>query len=223
MSKKRTKKSPGKIIIAGIILVILGFAGINAPDALYEYLGMNPPSHSQTYEKQEPEGDNPGVEDLGKSNFSKSELTNQSKGYIVYEDLDSLKRPQGAYALLKKNMINTGTPANRDVRPPGFVSGTSPYFHSRGHLIGRQLGGSGDEPKNLATLYQNPVNTPYMTTYENQVRDALEKGDTVFYKVTVEYEGDNVFPKAVVMEGKSLKKNLIDFHIRIYNLQGDEV
>ena len=54
-------------------------------------------------------------------------------------------------------MVNTGTSANKDIRPAGFISGKA--NHSRGHLIGRQMGGSGDDPRNLTTLYQNPVNT----------------------------------------------------------------
>lgn len=213
---KRKKATPklSTYLVAAAILLILTIGKIAAPPELYEFLGLEPPTSTSKLETKS----NPGIEDLGKSTFTKEELTNRQKGYIVYENLDNLKRPQGAYALLKKAMINTGTSANRDIRPVGFISGEKPYYHSRGHLIGRQLGGSGDEVKNLATLYQNPVNTPYMTKYENQVRAALEKGLTIFYRVTVEYDGEKVFPKAVVMEAKSLNSTEIDFHVRIYNL-----
>lgn len=213
--KKSTKKLT-TYLLAAALFVVLTIAKIAAPPELYEFLGLEAPKES-TISKIDTQK-NPGIEDLGKSHFTKKELTNREKGYIFYENLDSLNRPQGAYALLKKEMINTGTSANRNIRPVGFISGEKPYYHSRGHLIGRQLGGSGDEIRNLATLYQNPVNTPYMTKYENQVRTALEKGLTVFYRVTVEYEGKNVFPKAVVMEAKSLNSPEIDFHVRIYNL-----
>ncbi|WP_071131616.1 DNA/RNA non-specific endonuclease [Enterococcus timonensis] len=214
--KKKTSKNPTKILVGVIILLVLGFAGINAPESLYEFFGLT----SLIEEVQTPvsEKNNPGVEDLGKSSFTTEQLQDQA-AFIEYEELDSLKRPQGASALLKKNLINTGTSANRDIRPPGFISGEKPYFHSRGHLIGRQLGGSGDDPRNLATLYQNPVNTPYMTTYENQIRQAMEDNLTVFYQVKVEYDGNNLFPKAVVLSAKTLNNPTLDFSVRIYNLQ----
>ena len=52
-------------------------------------------------------------------------------------------------------MVNTGTSANKDIRPAGFISGKLIIRVA----IGRQMGGSGDDPRNLTTLYQNPVNT----------------------------------------------------------------
>ena len=77
-------------------------------------------------------------------------------------------------------MVNTGTSANKDIRPAGFISGKA--NHSR--VLPNpspQMGGSGDDPRNLTTLYQNPVNT-YMTKYENQIRAALDRGETVRYR-----------------------------------------
>ena len=115
-----------------------------------------------------PVGTNSGPQESGPATFTNSELKDRSEGWISYDPLDHLKRPTGAEALLKKAMINTGTSANRKIRPPGFISGPK-YDHSRGHLIAKQFGGSGDDPKNLVTLYQYPVNDPYMNYYEREL------------------------------------------------------
>lgn len=214
-------KKQKQLVYSLIIIAVVALASVILPDSVKQSLGLDVKTE-QTQTKTStpaPSGNNPGVKDLGKSQFSDKQLTNAKKGYIHYEALDKFERPQGAWALLKKNMINSGTSANSDIRPIGFVTGKAPYYHSRGHLIGRQLGGSGDEIKNLATLYQNPVNTPYMTTYENQVRAAMENNETIFYQVKLEYKDDStLLPTSLTMAGKSLT-GALDFYVRIYNLQ----
>lgn len=218
-NKKKTF-SPIKSFIGIGIILLLGIIGVAVPKQIYVDLGLlEEPAKKENLKPDEtlPTSTKKGIEDFGKSHFTKEELTDQKKGYIVYEEKDELGRPTGAYGLFKKDMINTGTPANQKIKPPGFKSGNPPYEHSRGHLIGRQLGGSGDDERNLITLYQRPANTPYMTTYENQIRRVLEKGQTVFYRVKVDYEENRVFPVAVTMEAKSLESSDIDFYVRIFN------
>ncbi len=164
-----------------------------------------------------PVGANNGPQKLGHATFTTDELKDSSNGWISYHPLDQLKRPTGADALLKKTMINTGTSANRAIRPPGFISGPQ-YDHSRGHLIAKQFGGSGNEPKNLVTLYQYPVNDPYMNYYELEIRHALNKGDTVRYRVIPHYTQQELIPESILLEAKGLRQNsTIDFKIEIPN------
>ncbi|MHC9533273.1 DNA/RNA non-specific endonuclease [Dellaglioa sp. BT-FLS60] len=159
-----------------------------------------------------------GIIDNKNPTFSKSDLADSSSGWIKYGALDSLGRATQANALLVKALEARGTSANASIRPTGFVSGLSPYYHSRGHLIGRQLGGNGDKKENLATLYQNPVNTPYMTKYENAVRAAIDKGDHVRYQITPIFSGKSLFPKAIQMQGKSTTSwGNINFNVTILN------
>ncbi|WP_420824947.1 DNA/RNA non-specific endonuclease [Symmachiella dynata] len=47
---------------------------------------------------------------------------------------------------------------------------------ARGHLLGDQLGGSGNEVRNLDTLEQNAANSPVMRGYEAAIRQAVEGG-----------------------------------------------
>ncbi|MBO0460387.1 DNA/RNA non-specific endonuclease [Enterococcus sp. DIV1298c] len=163
-----------------------------------------------------PTGNNPGPQDLGQASFTANDFST-NHGWIEYHALDQLGRPTGADALLEKSMINTGTSANRDIRPPGFISGPR-YDHSRGHLIAKQFGGSGDDKRNLVTLFQFPVNDPYMNFYELKIRKALNHGETVRYRVTPHYAGDELIPESVELEAKGTGNNpTIDFTVLIPN------
>ncbi|MEU6280057.1 ricin-type beta-trefoil lectin domain protein [Streptomyces sp. NPDC047028] len=120
-------------------------------------------------------------------------------GSVQFAGLDALGRPQGMSAAISRPMIGEGTPADASIRPPGFTGGRPIGDQARGHLLGRQLGGSGDIPENLVTLLQNPVNTPIMSGFERQVRLAVEGGQFVQYSVTPIYEGSNLVPRAVTL------------------------
>ena len=216
----RKKKPPFNstiMLIGALIILILGAVGVKVPDALQDLFNVQPQTTTPS-STPAPKGDNPGPIENGKATFSAEELKDNSNGWITYHSLDRLKRATGADALLNPAMVNTGTSANKDIRPAGFISGKA--NHSRGHLIGRQMGGSGDDPRNLTTLYQNPVNTPYMTKYENQIRAALDRGETVRYRVTPVYNGNDLLAEKIILEAKSLKTNSpIDFSVTILNKQ----
>src|SRR5215204_4698839 len=79
-----------------------------------------------------------------------------------------------------------GSAADPDIRPPGFDQ-LPARNRARGHLLGRQLGGSGDLPANLVALYQIRANTPVMRNYETAVAEAVRAGETVRYTVRPVY------------------------------------
>lgn len=220
MARKKQKPpfSPAIMLVAVLLILVLGVFGVQVPDTIQEMFGVHTQQQSKPTTTTSVSSTNPGPKELGPATFSTNELTDSKSGWIDYHSLDSLGRATGAEALLKPAMVNTGTSANKDIRPPGFISGLDPTNHSRGHLIGRQLGGSGDDARNLTTLYQTPVNTPFMTKYENQVRQALDKGETIRYRVTPVYEGTELLCKQIDMEAKGLNKNTtVDFRVTILN------
>jgi hypothetical protein len=79
-----------------------------------------------------------------------------------------------------------GSAADPDIRPPGFDR-LPPRNRARGHLLGRQLGGTGDLAANLVALYQTRANSPVMRDYETAVAEAVEAGETVRYTVRPRY------------------------------------
>jgi hypothetical protein len=112
-------------------------------------------------------------------------------------ELDALGRTTGAAATITREMLGTGSAASRTIRPAGFVSGSA--NHARGHLISRLLGGSGRDPRNLVTLYQNPVNSPVMRGFEQQVANAVRSGQTVRYEVVPIYRGSELIPRGITL------------------------
>uniref|UniRef100_UPI0036DAF395 DNA/RNA non-specific endonuclease n=1 Tax=Photorhabdus sp. RM322S TaxID=3342825 RepID=UPI0036DAF395 len=120
---------------------------------------------------------------------------------IKYGELDHLGRPTGVQATLNKSHINTGTHANPNVQPPGFITGKGSN-RARGHLLGRQLGGSGDDVRNLVTLQQRPVNTPVMSKIEGDIRKALERGEIVEMSSIPIYKGPSRIPAGVTIKAE---------------------
>lgn len=220
MAKKNNsqRKHPAAIIIGILVALGLTFAGIQVPDFLQDFLSSSENEVKKTSQGTTSQsGENPGPIEHGEATFTEEELKDNKKGWVHYGEYDEYNRPTTANALIKPEMIGTGSGAKQEIKPPGFISGLDPHNHSRGHLIGRQLGGSGEDPKNLVTLYQNPVNTPFMTKYENMVRKAADNGETIRYRVIPVYEGDIGMPTAVQMEGKSLNSSTINFNVTIEN------
>jgi DNA/RNA non-specific endonuclease len=75
-----------------------------------------------------------------------------------------------------------GSAADPGIRPPG-LDALPARNRARAHLLGRQLGGSGDLPANLVALYQTRANTPVMRDYETAVAEAVQAGETIRYRV----------------------------------------
>jgi RHS repeat-associated protein len=134
-------------------------------------------------------------------------------GSINYGSLDRLGRPTGVQATITEEMIGTGTPANPSIQPPGWSGNGTLNNEARGHLLGRQLGGSGDVPENLVTLQQNPANSPFMRGFENQVRRAVEAGETVRYTSTPIYNGANLAPRAITLSARGSNGFSLDITI----------
>jgi len=91
-----------------------------------------------------------------------------------------------------------GSAADPDIRPPGLDQ-LPARNRARGHLLGRQLGGTGDLPANLVALYQTRANTPVMRDYESAVAEAVRAGETVRYAVRPRYPSGTFegAPKAI--------------------------
>lgn len=127
-------------------------------------------------------------------------------GRIDYGSIDpSTGNRSGTRARITRDMVGPegpGTSANNSIRPPGFESGLPPTRHARGHLHGNQLGGSGDVPENLVTLWQNPVNHPQMSGFEAQVRAAVESGEVVYYFAKPIYGNGPGLPSAVRLRAR---------------------
>jgi DNA/RNA non-specific endonuclease/Bacterial TSP3 repeat len=132
---------------------------------------------------------------------------------VVLGELDDLGRASGASATITREMLDTGTDAAQSIRPPGF--GGQAAGQARGHLIARMLGGTGRDARNLVTLYQNPVNSPIMRDFEQQIYNAVESGQTVKYTVEPIYRGTEAIPRAVTL--RATGSGGFNLHVTILN------
>ncbi len=154
--------------------------------------------------------------------ISKEEIVEDSKtkkktrGYILYDPLDYAGRATRAFGLITSDMLSyniitgdtIGTGANSNLHPVGIHTDSS---LDRGHLIARQLGGSGDTLRNLTPIYHR-VNNGIMKTYENRIALAVLESDLLhdaglYLQVKPFYVGDDGVPLFINMTAFSLSGN----------------
>lgn len=140
------------------------------------------------------------------------------QGWVDYQDTDPQNggRAVGVEACLDEGYLeaNPGTKTNpAEVLPPGyrwaqryagFLGLAADKSINACHLLGKQLGGSGTDPRNLATCSRQ-ANAAIrgdgriddnMASYEGRVRAAVDAGQIVHYKVSPAYSGWRTVPTA---------------------------
>lgn len=147
--------------------------------------------------------------------------------FEFYSELDYLGRCGYAMACIGIELMPTEERESiSSVKPSGWVQAQYDFveaknLYNRCHLIGFQLTGENANERNLITGTRY-LNTKGMLAYENMVADYIkETGNHVLYRVTPIYEGDNLVPSGVQMEGWSVEDygEGICFHTYLYNVQ----
>lgn len=154
--------------------------------------------------------------------FSKKALSTKKGAWQSYHKLDSLNRAGEADALLNKRLMPT------KAREPLYWNPTAwhnkkiagGWLYNRSHLIGYQLTGQNNNPKNLITGTRQ-LNDPGMLKYENQVASYLKSSSRHYirYRVTPIFRGRELLARGVEMEAQSTGSNAVRFHVYIFNVQ----
>ena len=153
----------------------------------------------------------------------------QAEPFVRYGELDDLGRCGEAYALLSKEMMPTDKTREpmTEFKPSGWHTVKYPeliedrYLYNRCHLIAFGLTGDDPDERNLITGTRY-LNVTGMLPFEEQVMRYLERtGNHVLYRVTPEFEGEELVARSVRMEAFSVedKGEGICFHVRIDNVQ----
>lgn len=169
----------------------------------------------------------------GVPTFTQDEIKTQS--YEFYSDLDSLGRCGVTHACIgidlmpteDRGEIGSVTPSgwkyngksNNNKYDTNLVEGG--YIYNRCHLIGHQLAGEDANEKNLVTGTRY-LNIEGMLPFENMIADYVkETKNHVMFRVTPIYDGDNLVPSGIQMEGYSVEDNgeSISFNVYAYNVQ----
>ncbi|WP_106448765.1 DNA/RNA non-specific endonuclease [Trichococcus alkaliphilus] len=163
----------------------------------------------------------------GNSTFTAAELEYDGVGWVVYRNLDDWNRVTNMDAMVTPNMYDTGTDADSRILPTGWKKSEqnegNPEQLNRGHLLADVLGGSGEDWRNLVTLYRN---ANYPTMYfaaEDIVKTAIQHGSVVRYRVTPIFMGDELMSQGLHIMAKSVTDNSIDLNVYVFNEPKDGV
>lgn len=84
--------------------------------------------------------------------------------------------------------------------------------------MARLLGGSGDDSRNLATLFQNNANHPNMSSFERQLANLVESGEVIRFRAVPIYNGNNPIPVGVTITARGSRGSNVD--VSIPNVNG---
>ncbi|OPD54070.1 DNA/RNA non-specific endonuclease [Bacillus anthracis] len=160
--------------------------------------------------------------DFTQDQLDKGQLKNTNPTWQEFSNLDSKNRVGTAVALIGKEIQPKEKRDERlNTKPTGWhqkkLSDGSRLF-DRSHLIGYQLTGQNDNPKNLMTGTKD-FNRHSMLKYENMVDKEVDKGSYVLYEVKPVFIGDELVARGVQMKAKTINNDHLDFNVFCYNVQ----
>lgn len=120
-------------------------------------------------------------------------------------------------------MMPTGERERLYIKPTGWKQKkmkNGDYLYNRCHLIGYQLTGENNNPRNLMTGTRS-FNTPGRIEYENKVTDYLRTtGNHVLYRVTPDFQGNELVVRGMRIEAQIIEVDRVSFHMYVHNVQG---
>jgi len=147
--------------------------------------------------------------------------------YEFYSELDAYNRCGYAMACIGTELMPSEERGSiGQIKPTGwqtvkYDSVDGKYLYNRCHLIGYQLTGENANPQNLITGTRY-LNIEGMLPFENMVADYVkETGNCVLYRVTPDFQGNEMVARGVKMEGWSVEDQGegICFCVYAYNVQ----
>ena len=127
---------------------------------------------------------------------------------IRYRDLNAKGQATGTTATITADMMGKGSRSDQNLRPPGWKGDGRKHNEARGHLLGNQLGGSGETMQNLVTQTQNPSNNSWMRPFENQAARRVRSGEIIEYHATPFYNDGVLPPESIFLTALGLHGGL---------------
>lgn len=154
--------------------------------------------------------------------FSKNDLSTAKGAWTTYSDLDSLNRVTDANALLNRSLMPSAKREPLTWNPTGWHNKKTAHgwLYNRSHLIGYQLTGENNNPKNLMTGTQM-LNSPLMLAHEMDIAYYLKQSNDhyVRYEVKPIFRGNELVARGVQMRAQSIGDNTIHFNVYIFNVE----
>ena len=118
---------------------------------------------------------------------------------VRYGQPTALGQATRVMATLTAPMLAFGTKTDRRQKPPGWQGNGDEFNEARGHLLAKQLGGSGRDPRNLVTQTQKPSNSPQMRDFEDGVKRRVQGGEVVEYSAIPLYSAGALPPARILL------------------------
>ena len=154
--------------------------------------------------------------------FSKNDLSTAKGAWAAYSDLDSLNRVTDANALLNRSLMPSAKREPLTWNQTGWHNKKTAHgwLYNRSHLIGYQLTGENNNPKNLMTGTQT-LNSPLMLAHEMDIAYYLKQSNDhyVRYEVKPIFRGNELVARGVQMRAQSIGDNTIHFNVYIFNVE----
>ena len=154
--------------------------------------------------------------------FSKNDLSTAKGAWAAYSDLDSLNRVTDANALLNRSLMPSAKREPLTWNPTGWHNKKTAHgwLYNRSHLIGYQLTGENNNPKNLMTGTQT-LNSPLILAHEMDIAYYLKQSNDhyVRYEVKPIFRGNELVARGVQMRAQSIGDNTIHFNVYIFNVE----
>jgi len=155
-------------------------------------------------------------------NFTQNDLSTANGAWQQYSDLDNLNRVSAANALLNVSLMPTAKREPLHWNPTGWRNKkiSSGWLYNRSHLIGYQLTGQNNNPKNLMTGTRS-LNSPEMLAHEMDIAYYLKQSSSHYirYRVTPVFRDNELLPRGVQMEAQSIGDNAVHFNVYIFNVE----
>ncbi|MDO4648215.1 MAG: DNA/RNA non-specific endonuclease [Eubacteriales bacterium] len=144
-----------------------------------------------------------------------TEWNNISTGELQLSPLDRLGRCGAAIIKASPSTLPTDERGSTgQIRPTGWhqnkyegiVDSEPPYLYNRAHLIMRAICGV-DSDECLLITGTRYFNVEAMLPVEMEVLDRIRTGDTVLYRVTPIFDGDDLLARGVLMEARNESKS----------------
>ena len=162
-----------------------------------------------------------------KPTFTDEEKTEEY--FLELSDLDNLKRVGVAWGSFNADKLPNPDDerTNLDTEPTGWHQAryNGQWLLNRCHIIGYQISGLNDEPKNLMSGTRSFNVGDGMVQWENKVANHLKENDGaegyplhhIMYRVTPDFADNNLFAHGVYMEADCIECNEIDFNVYVMN------
>ncbi len=151
----------------------------------------------------------------------------EAVSFELYSEQDMWQRCGEAVSIIGKDIMPTSERESiANVIPTGWQNTSyaiveEGFLYQRCHLLGFQLTGENDNPKNLITGTRY-LNIEGMLPFENMIAEYVKTtGNHVLYRATPMFSGDNMLSSGVLLEAESMEDNGegVLFNVFCYNVQ----